>query len=113
MTTLQITKPHQSWWEQAECRGLDPSWWFESRLMWQQAAHCCIVCPVRDQCIEDAIHSGDLGVVRGASWFTDSRHGRQILPLICEACGSRPVAFTQSTVSRHCPTCRRYRCQMQ
>ncbi|PSK67675.1 hypothetical protein B0E53_00322 [Micromonospora sp. MH33] len=75
--------------------------------MWQNAVHCCMACPVRDQCLEDAIRSGDVGVVRGASWFTDGKRGRQILSLICEACGSRPVAFTQSTVSRHCPTCRR------
>ncbi|MFG3716077.1 WhiB family transcriptional regulator [Micromonospora sp. NPDC047730] len=112
MTALQITKPHRSWWEQAECRGLDPSW-FESRLMWQKAVQRCIVCPVRDQCLDDAIHFGDVGVVRGASWFTGSRRGRQVLSLVCEACGSRPVAFTRSTVSRHCPTCRRYRCQMR
>lgn len=52
-------------------QGLDPSWWFESRLMRQKAG--CIVRSLRDQCLANAVHSGDVGVVRGASWYTDSR----------------------------------------
>jgi ribosomal protein S18 acetylase RimI-like enzyme len=102
MTAPAMTSYRSPRWDRAECAGLDPSWWYESRKNWQDAVQLCISCPVRAHCHEDAIRSGDIGVVRGASFFTDDKRGRRILSLVCEACGCQPVVHTQTTVSRMC-----------
>jgi hypothetical protein len=97
------------WWLHAACVGLEPSWWFESRAMWDVAVQRCIICPVRRQCLDDAIRHGDVGVIRGASWLVKGKRGRQAISLICKACGTRPVIYTRSTVGRFCTTCDKYR----
>ncbi|WP_442877587.1 WhiB family transcriptional regulator [Dactylosporangium sp. AC04546] len=92
------------WWAHAPCAGADPDWWSESRDGWNRAIRHCIVCPVRRQCLEDAIASGDVGVIRGATWFACGR-GREMTSLICARCEARTVQFSRKTISRYCLPC--------
>jgi Transcription factor WhiB len=53
------------WWNEAACRGRDPQWWSGDRLMATAAVAICLTCPVREPCLEEALATGDYGVIRG------------------------------------------------
>lgn len=95
-----------TWWHQAACVGRDPSWWSD-RSDTTQAVRVCLECPVRQQCLADAIAHRDDGVIRGGMWLTVTSRHYSVTSLICGGCGVRPVSASRGNVARYCgPTCR-------
>lgn len=89
------------WWTRAACAGSDPSMWADGS-MYQQAVGMCLACPVRKQCGEEAVASGDVGVIRAGVLF--AMHGRRqrMFSLVCQVCGARPVGSRHGLFSRYC-----------
>lgn len=103
-----------TWTEQAMCGGGDPAAWeLVSELddpakltaANLQAIVICGLCPVRRECLAEAVDFGDRGVIRGGvplwsahEWFT------------CETCGARGVRSTSKRPDgarkRFCDDCR-------
>lgn len=92
------------WWQQAACAGRNPTWWSsDDRPMWQNAVRLCLSCPVRDNCLDEAVRQRDNGVIRGGMLLVDTSRGYSMVPLICANCGLRPVRLTESRgVPRYC-----------
>jgi hypothetical protein len=70
------------------------------------AVGICIDCPVREPCLDEAIRTGDSGVVRGATLFIRGHRRTSALSLICTICQRRPVHISATGHSLYCgPTC--------
>lgn len=64
------------WWLHAECRGMDPAIFFPERGQDSRPAKaCCAACPVRTQCLEDALEHDDHHGIWGG---TSERERRRI-----------------------------------
>ncbi len=63
------TEPDTSWHEHAACRGVDPELFFPPRGgEWDEARHVCERCPVRRECLEYALETGEkFGIWGGTS----------------------------------------------
>lgn len=62
------------WRQRAACRG-KPTWqWYPSRgeVLTGLARSCCASCPVREECLSDAISRNELGF-----WGGESERGRR------------------------------------
>ena len=49
-----------NWWEQAACRGRPTAWWYPERgdvFVGEVARAVCARCPVRRECLDDALES--------------------------------------------------------
>ena len=95
------------WWTRAACVGYDPEWWSDDRSMRPVAVEICLICPVRDPCLADALRERDKGVVRGGVLILDSRRRREVraIDLICSQCRSNPVVMTATRQDRFCDQC--------
>jgi Transcription factor WhiB len=70
------------------------------------AVGICLDCPVRRQCLDEALRVGDSGVVRGAMLLVEVRRKRVALPLVCVGCNTEPVRITATGHSLYCgPDC--------
>lgn len=84
----------QQWWrDQAACIGTDPALWFpeaeKSRVAYRLAGEICAVCPVKAECLEDALATFE--VVHG---FRAGLRPRQRKRLLDERTpGARRAAF--------------------
>lgn len=59
-----------SWWEHANCRGVDTELFFPERGEYHnqrtaEALNLCHACTVRDECLEDALDQRDVYGIRG------------------------------------------------
>ncbi len=91
-----------AWWRLAACADRDPEWWADDRDMRSVAVGICLSCPVREQCLADAIRTGAAGVVRGAMLFLNARGGTTAVSLVCVVCGQRAVRVTTKGHARYC-----------
>ncbi len=103
---VQLAPGREAWWRQAACHGDDPEWWADDRLMRPVAVEICLRCPVRRACLDDALRSGDYGVVRGGMLLVQIRRRTVAVPLVCAGCHRRPVRTTPTGTALYCgPTC--------
>lgn len=69
----------QPWWERAACKGYDLALFFPSadkRNRYTQARRICAVCPVRAECLADAVATDDAyGMRGGLTPFERGWHG--------------------------------------
>jgi len=104
-----------NWWHRAQCRGLDPDLFFPTKddpESLREAKALCRGCPVTDECLTDAVLSGDSEGVRAG---LSGRERRKLLTSVkqpdvakvCIQCGAGFVGFVQSTLCSD--TCRRDR----
>lgn len=63
MTATIIALPAadaSGWQDTAECRGYPTDWWFPEKVDgpagYTKARQVCAVCPVRDDCLDHALH---------------------------------------------------------
>lgn len=61
-----------TWTERAACAGHEGDWWttagprqVQQRELNARAVSICRSCPVQQECLDDAIDRGDVGVIRG------------------------------------------------
>lgn len=73
------------WYERAMCKGAD---WENFEIgadevpeVMYRAMKFCVVCPVRRDCVVDALVKADRGVIRGGVKFTDKMHNKR-----CRVC---------------------------
>jgi len=108
-TAVELASPFMSsdWWTRAACAGYDPEWWSDDRTMRPLAVEICLTCPVRAACLDDAIRTGDKGVVRGGMLILDSRRrrGERAVDLVCSQCRANPVVMTATGQDRYCRRC--------
>ncbi len=78
------------WRERAACAGKDTSLWLLSvgvnhgAANYAEAERICQGCPVRIECLDDAVRGGDWGVIRGGR-----RLPRPLEHADCVRCGKR------------------------
>lgn len=76
------------WWEQASCAQVDPELWYPEVTDPDPAPYLiCDACPVRQECLQDAIDTGDIyfGIRGGLS----PRRRKELLPdgmYVCKRC---------------------------
>lgn len=79
---------HGDWLDTAACRAMDPRLFEITIPGWAEPAAlaACAQCPVRDQCLDDAVATGASGMVRGGrildypiEWATCERCGADFL----------------------------------
>lgn len=77
--------PPERWMQEGACTQSDPDAWFaeqdETDLTRQAKRVCRTVCPVREQCLEYALRSGEQSGVWGgftAMELRQIRHGRRV-----------------------------------
>lgn len=94
-----MTKPSQGWREKALCDGLDPELFYSenSQDSWY-ALRVCINCPVRIDCLEDALRFADTWGTRGGTLQRDRRSSSPFL-FRCR-CGS--LTNRRSQICRAC-----------
>jgi len=90
------------WWQRAGCAGRDPSWWTERGEHHVEAVRECLSCPVRDECLAEAVAADDVGVIRAGFLFMEKRNRRRLMSLVCEECGVEPVRAMSGPMSRYC-----------
>lgn len=67
------------WRDDAACQGFPTGWWYpESRQYEGRAKQICAVCPVRDECLADALdhpewHVVQSGIRGGLTWAEQAR----------------------------------------
>lgn len=99
-----------TWRAEASCHGADPDLWYPRRFdaATEQAAKAiCATCPVRHQCLIEALeHNEGFGIWGGLS-ETDRRTLRRQLPrwVHCSVCGRRytQTRRKQRTCGDDCP----------
>lgn len=70
-----VLPPPPAWMDQSACGGLPTAWWFPGRhdsaaRETREAYEVCNRCPVKDQCLEEALNStrrDDFGIRGGTS----------------------------------------------
>jgi WhiB family redox-sensing transcriptional regulator len=65
MTAIDVAP---TWVQLAACRGMDTGWWFPERgdtFSGQVALTICRTCPVRAECLAEAMALGDVEGIRG------------------------------------------------
>ena len=98
------------WWTRAACAGLDPDWWTEQtetqcRVL---AVRTCLSCPVRGDCLTEAIVAGDVGVIRAGMLLIQKGNRQRMVSLVCRQCGKLPVCARFGTRAGYCGVrCRR------
>ncbi|MEU4645406.1 WhiB family transcriptional regulator [Micromonospora sp. NPDC023814] len=98
------------WWERAACAGQDPSWWTERGEHRVEAVRACLSCPVRDECLAEAVAADDVGVIRAGYLLMVKRSRRRLVALVCEQCAVEPVRAMFGPMSRFCGTACATRC---
>lgn len=77
---------YDRWLERAACRGTDPSVFCGTgQQPSRRAQKCCHVCPVRYDCLLDALELGDWDTVRAG---LSGRRRRQLRPLLVRMAAS-------------------------
>jgi Transcription factor WhiB len=95
------------WWCRAACVGHDPEWWADDTNMLGEAVRICLSCPVRRQCLAEALRNNDFGVIRGGMFFERIDRRSRAIPLTCVECHVRPVQGKRRGTDRYCgPRCR-------
>lgn len=68
----ETEKPSYEWTEQAACKGKPRDWWFPTHPITKdiyrtmhQAMDICRACPVKDACLEHALHWEHFGIWGG------------------------------------------------
>ncbi|MGH3715664.1 MAG: WhiB family transcriptional regulator [Micromonosporaceae bacterium] len=106
MTTESTTSRSQDWWHLAACAGHDPEWWSADDHQNRTAAvRICASCPVRPECLADAVRRHDFGVVRGGALF--GARGARVVSLVCARCDARPALTATAGSQPYCRVCRR------
>lgn len=94
------------WWSLAACVGHDPAWWSDDLACRGEAVRICATCPVREQCLSDALDHHDVGVIRGGMLLSSSSRGYRVTSLLCSTCAENPVqnpaARSRGYCSRRC-----------
>jgi hypothetical protein len=64
----------EEWAKRAYCKGMNPDYWDLDTVMWPQGRlYCATECPVREQCLRDALQNDAVGVVRGGVLFDEAQ----------------------------------------
>jgi hypothetical protein len=74
-------EPGVDWWELASCRSSgSPEWWDEpegqAEMRHIRAVAICVLCPVRENCLQDALSRGGEENIRAGLY---PKHQREIL----------------------------------
>jgi hypothetical protein len=80
----------RSWRDYAVCRGMDPNLFFPppgDALRIAQVRTICFTCPVRQQCLDEAVTTGERHGVRGGEFLEDFRRPRPRI-IMCTRCES-------------------------
>ncbi len=92
----------KDWMSRAACRGMDTNLWFRADN--RRALKVCISCPVRWECLEDAIREesapychtyGIRGGTTAATRLAMQAGKRVVLEKTCEWCGERFIPVQQ------------------
>lgn len=94
-----------AWWDLAACAQTDPELWFpEKGATNPDAARICATCPVKQQCLEDALASGDPHGVRGGLSPNQRARLPQSQPRACRHC-DQPLPVGVHATTRLHPEC--------
>lgn len=113
MNSLLAIINHQPWMAQGRCVGMDPDLFFPERgetVKAAEAKRICQGCPVKRQCGEYAVQTGDVYGIWGGKSNKDRRGDRPVDPWI-----ERSICGGWGGAKRHyanreslCPACREF-----
>lgn len=97
--TAQTLTDQATWWDRAACRGLPLEWFVTpgdaDDEPWEpdpRAQAACDRCPVRPECLDDAVRHGDVGTRGGTSSHQRRQLKRVRQRLACSVCTSTDTA---------------------